>query len=98
MRQVIRALALTTLAAPVLAAQQTSPPQQTSTAAAALSQQVRERYVSVSEPVVALTNVTVIDGTGSAPKADQTVVIRNGLIAEVGPAARVTVPSDARRL
>ena len=92
MHQLIRSLTLTALTATGLAAQQTSP------AAAALSQQVRERYVSVSEPVVALTNVTVIDGTGSAPKADQTVVIRNGIIAEVGPAARVTVPSDARRI
>ena len=26
------------------------------------------RYVAVAEPVVALTNVTVIDGTGSAPR------------------------------
>ena len=48
--------------------------------------------------MVALTNVTVIDGTGTAPKAGQTIVIRNGIIADVGPAARVTVPADARRL
>ena len=91
MHPLIRVVALAALAAPV-AAQQTSP------AAAALSQQVREQYVSVSDPVVALTNVTVIDGTGSAPKADQTVIIRNGTIAEIGPAARVTVPAGARRL
>ena len=91
MHPLISMVALAALAAPV-AAQQTSP------AAAALSQQVREQYVSVSDPVVALTNVTVIDGTGSAPKADQTVIIRNGTIAEVGPAARVTVPAGARRL
>jgi imidazolonepropionase-like amidohydrolase len=92
MRKLIRSAALAALAAPVLAAQQLSP------AAAALSEQVRERYVSVSEPVVALTNVTVIDGTGSASKANQTIVIRNGTIAEVGSASRVKVPSDARTL
>ncbi|HEU5186658.1 MAG TPA: hypothetical protein VFU01_18945, partial [Gemmatimonadaceae bacterium] len=92
MQRLIRALALTVTAAPGLVAQQLSP------AASKLSEQVRERYVSVSDAVVALTNVTVIDGTGSAPKAGQTIVIRNGIIADVGPAARVTVPADARRL
>jgi imidazolonepropionase-like amidohydrolase len=76
----------------------TLPAQQVSTAAAALSQQVRERYVSVTEPVVALRNVTVIDGTGSAPKPGQTILIRDGKIADVGPVARVTVPADARTL
>jgi imidazolonepropionase-like amidohydrolase len=81
---------LTALVVSALPAQQMSP------AAAALSQEVRERYVSVSEPVVALRNVTVIDGTGSAPKTGQTILIRNGTIAEVG--ARVTVPADARTL
>ncbi len=92
MQQLIHALSLIALAIPALSAQQLSP------AAAALSEQVRERYVSVTEPVVALANVTVIDGTGAAPKANQTVLIRNGTIAEVGPAARVTVPAGARTL
>src|SRR5688500_6550596 len=66
--------------------------------AASLSQQVRQPYVSVSEPVVALTNVTVIDGTGSAPKPNQTVVIQNGRIAEVGPSASVKAPAGARTM
>ena len=35
--------------------------------ASSLSEEAR-KYVSVSDPVVALTNVTLIDGTGSAPK------------------------------
>ena len=66
-------------------------------AATSLSQQTRE-YVSVGEPVIALTNVTVIDGTGSAPKANQTVVIQNGRIAEVGAASSVKVPAGARTM
>src|SRR5439155_24850519 len=33
-----------------------------------------------------------------APAADQTVVIRAGRIAEVGPAARVTVPAGAQTM
>jgi len=66
-------------------------------AATSLSQQTRQ-YVSVSEPVVALTNVTVIDGTGSAPKPNQTVVIQNGRISEVGAASSVKVPAGARTM
>jgi len=66
-------------------------------AATSLSQQTRQ-YVSVSEPVVALTNVTIIDGTGSAPKPNQTVVIQNGRIAEVGAASSVKVPAGARTM
>ena len=53
-------------------------------------------FVSVAEPVVALVHVQVIDGTGAAPRKDQTVVIRDGKIVDVGDAARVKVPSDAR--
>ncbi|HYJ79896.1 MAG TPA: amidohydrolase family protein [Longimicrobiaceae bacterium] len=53
-------------------------------------------FVSVSEPVVALTNVQVVDGTGAAPAAGQTIVIENGRIAAVGPAASVAVPAGAR--
>ena len=55
------------------------------------------QFVTVDEPVVALTNVTMIDGTGArSRRPDQTIVIRDGRIAEVGPSARVTVPAGAR--
>ncbi|HKC80863.1 MAG TPA: hypothetical protein VKB91_06675, partial [Gemmatimonadaceae bacterium] len=43
--------------------------------AAILTPQVRN-FVVVPDSVVALTNVTIIDGTGSAPKTGQTIVIR----------------------
>src|ERR1700722_16405719 len=66
-------------------------------AAPTLSQDTRS-YVSVGDPVVALTNVTVIDGTGAAPKLNQTVVIRDGKIADVGPAGSVSVPQGARTM
>ncbi|HEV2146267.1 MAG TPA: amidohydrolase family protein [Longimicrobiaceae bacterium] len=62
-----------------------------------LSPQVRE-FITVSEPVVALTGATVIDGTGAAPKANQTIVIRDGRIAEVGPSGSVQIPEGARRM
>ena len=54
------------------------------------------QFVSVDAPVVALTNVTVIDGTGAAPRPAQTIVLRDGKIAEVGPSASVKVPDGAR--
>jgi imidazolonepropionase-like amidohydrolase len=66
-------------------------------APASLSANVRP-YVTVDAPVVALTHVRVIDGTGAAPAADQTVVIENGRITSVGPAAAARVPAGARVL
>jgi imidazolonepropionase-like amidohydrolase len=62
-----------------------------------LSGPVRE-FVSVPETVVALTNVRVIDGTGAAPRDNQTVVIQNGRITAVGPAASTQPPANARVL
>ena len=53
-------------------------------------------FVREHDPVIALTHVEVIDGTGGAPMADQTVIIDHGKIASVGPAAAATVPSGAK--
>lgn len=53
------------------------------------------RFVKVDAPVIAITNVRVIDGTGAAARAGQTVVIQDGKIASVGPSASVTVPAGA---
>jgi enamidase len=52
-------------------------------------------FIKVDAPVVALTHVRVIDGTGAPAKADQTVVIRNGVLAELGPSASVRAPDGA---
>src|SRR5438309_2112080 len=62
-----------------------------------LAADVRQ-YVAVDTAVVALTHVLLVDGTGAAPKPDQTIVIRDGRIAEVGPAASVQVPGGARAM
>src|SRR3989475_13027166 len=56
---------------------------------------VRE-YIAVDTSVVALTHVLLVDGTGAAPKSDQTVVIRAGKAAAVGPAASVQSPGGRR--
>jgi imidazolonepropionase-like amidohydrolase len=53
-------------------------------------------YVSVDAPVVAITHVKLVDGTGTPAKTDQTVLIRGEKIASVGPSASVNVPEEAR--
>src|SRR6266850_1035775 len=53
-------------------------------------------YVAVDTPVVALTHVRVVDGTGAAPKEDQTLIIRDGNIALLGAARSTKVPDGAQ--
>src|SRR5436309_3697857 len=60
-----------------------------------LAAQVRE-YVTVDTSLLALTHVLLVDGTGGAPKSDQTIVIRGGKVAAVWPAASVPIPAGAR--
>jgi imidazolonepropionase-like amidohydrolase len=48
--------------------------------------------------LIALTNVRVIDGTGAAPRDDQTIIIQGGKIQSIGPTASTTYPADARTL
>jgi enamidase len=64
----------------------------------AQSQTPGARYVSVDATVVALVGVRVIDGTGAGPRENQTIVLRDGRIEAVGPAATTPVPAGARRL
>jgi imidazolonepropionase-like amidohydrolase len=47
---------------------------------------------------VALTGARIIDGTGTAPIEQGTIVIANGKVAAVGPSASVTVPAGATRI
>jgi enamidase len=78
------ALALTALVAPVQAQR-----------AASMSGGVRY-FVTADAPVIALTHVKLIDGTGAAARADQTVVIENGRITAVGRSADVKAPAGAQ--
>ena len=52
-------------------------------------------YLSMHASTVALRHVEIIDGTGAAPRADQTVIIAGGRIAALGPAASTRIPRDA---
>jgi imidazolonepropionase-like amidohydrolase len=60
--------------------------------------QAVRQFVSVSDSVVALTNVRVIDGTGAPARDGQTIVLKGGLIQAVGPATQVSVPAGARAM
>src|SRR4051812_32357110 len=53
-------------------------------------------FVSVTAPRVAITHVRVIDGTGAPARDDQTVVIEDGRIRDVGGVAAIRIPADAR--
>ena len=64
-----------------------------SAAAQTLSPEVKA-FVSVDAPVVALTHVRVIDGTGGPIREDQTVVLSGGKIQSVGASA--ASPSGAK--
>jgi imidazolonepropionase-like amidohydrolase len=62
-----------------------------------LSKEVRE-FVKEDAPVVALEHVRVIDGTGAAPRADQTLIIAEGKISTLGDAATARIPEGAKVL
>jgi hypothetical protein len=54
------------------------------------------KLIRENSPVIALTHVQLIDGTGAAAQADQTIVIDHGKIAAVGSAASTNVPAGAK--
>lgn len=55
-------------------------------------------FVSVDTPVFVLNHVRVIDGTGAPAKEDQAIVVANGEIQSIGPAASVQIPQGAQRM
>ncbi len=59
-----------------------------------LSPQV-QAFVSVDAPVVALTHARVIDGTGTPPREDQTVIIADGFIRNLGNSGSIDIPAGA---
>jgi imidazolonepropionase-like amidohydrolase len=57
-----------------------------------------QKYVTVDTAALALTHLQLLDGTGGDPKTDQTIVIRDGRIAAIGPAGQVTIPAGVRTM
>jgi len=68
-----------------------------SQAASKLSPRVRP-FVREDTPKIALTHVRVIDGTGTAARADQTLLIEDGKIAAMGDAATTRIPDGTKTL
>jgi imidazolonepropionase-like amidohydrolase len=60
-----------------------------------LSANVRQ-YVAIDTPTVVLAHARVIDGTGAAPRSDQTIVVRDGRIVAMGDAASTQTPAGAQ--
>src|SRR5437879_12945598 len=55
-------------------------------------------FVKEDAPVLALTHVRVIDGTGAAARPDQTLVIRGGKITTIADTATAKIPEGAKVL
>lgn len=55
-------------------------------------------FVAVDAPIFVLNHIRIIDGSGGAPQEDQAIVIANGKIQSIGPAASVQVPEGAQRI
>ena len=90
MRRSFSALAVAAVVAAI-------PPSTAGQASPTLSNAVKA-YVSVDAPVIALTHARVIDGTGAAPREDQTLIIRDGNIAAIGSFASTPVLEGAHTI
>ena len=58
----------------------------------------RQQFIRAEAQVVALTHIRVIDGTGAAPRDDQTIIIVGGKIQSIAPSATANVPANAQVL
>jgi imidazolonepropionase-like amidohydrolase len=54
-----------------------------------------KQFISVNADTLAITHVTVIDGTGGTIKTDQTIIVIKGKISKVANANGVVVPSNS---
>lgn len=55
-------------------------------------------FISMNGQSIVLNHVRVIDGTGAAPKENQTIFINQGKIAAVGDFGTLSLPGDATQL
>lgn len=56
----------------------------------------QQSFIRERSPLIAVTHITLIDGTGAPASPDQTIILRNGTIENVGASTALTPPSDAR--
>lgn len=55
-------------------------------------------FLAVDTSIVALTHVTLIDGTGAPARNDQTILLRDGRIEKIDASSAVAIPSAAKIL
>src|SRR5687768_12443279 len=53
-------------------------------------------FISLNAPIIVLTHVRVIDGTGAPAREDQTIIIESGQIKAIGP--NIPIPAGAKSL
>src|ERR1051326_3564221 len=58
----------------------------------------RQQFVRIEAEAIALTHVRVIDGSGSGPLEDQTIVVTGGKIQSIAPAVSAKIPPGAQIL
>jgi imidazolonepropionase-like amidohydrolase len=58
----------------------------------------RQQFIRTEAPLIALTHVRVIDGTGAAAKEDQTLIISDGKIQSVDQSATTKIPANAQTI
>ena len=58
------------------------------------TQQVK-KFITVDSSLVAITNVSIIDGTGTPVKSNQTIILKNGIIDAVGDSDSIKIPENA---
>jgi len=58
----------------------------------------RQQFVRVDAPVLALTHVRVIDGTGAGASDDQTIIIAEGKIQSISSSAPAGLPANAQTI
>jgi imidazolonepropionase-like amidohydrolase len=58
----------------------------------------RQQFIRVEAPVVVLTGVRIIDGTGAPPRDDQTIMIADGKIQSISAGPPANLPANAQTL
>ena len=56
-----------------------------------------KQFIDYNNPVIAFQHALLIDGTGNNLLANQTVIIKNGIISWIGHDNKAQVPKEASR-
>jgi imidazolonepropionase-like amidohydrolase len=60
--------------------------------------EINQKEIPKGSKTIAITGVLIIDGNGGEPVTDGCVIVRDGLIAEVGKTSEITLPAEAERI